>query len=106
MTHPPDATPSELDGAPPGRGTPRRADAIRFRRGLRSVRERSWELELLLSGAVVIALVQLPSEVDAAFWRLDAQLDRGAGAIGLDAAFPRGARWDRSTYGPVARFWR
>jgi len=30
---------------------------------------------------VVIALVQLPSEVDAAFWRLDAELDRGAGAV-------------------------
>jgi hypothetical protein len=42
----------------------------RFSQGLRQ----TWELELLISGAVVFALLQLPSAVDAAYERLDPHL--------------------------------
>jgi hypothetical protein len=46
-----------------------KADSIRerFGRGLRQ----TWELELVISGAVAFALLQLPSAVDRAFERLD-----------------------------------
>lgn len=39
--------------------------------------ERTWELELLISGAVAFALLQLPGRVDGAFTRLAAQLGGG-----------------------------
>jgi hypothetical protein len=42
----------------------------RFGRGLRQ----TWELELVISGAVAFALLQLPSAVDRAFERLDPHL--------------------------------
>ncbi|HYO16480.1 MAG TPA: hypothetical protein VE685_25060 [Thermoanaerobaculia bacterium] len=50
----------------------------RFPRGLRQ----TWELELLISGAVVFALLQLPSALHNAFDRLDPHLD-GTARIGL-----------------------
>ncbi|HEU0053350.1 MAG TPA: hypothetical protein VFQ39_09245, partial [Longimicrobium sp.] len=40
---------------------------------------RPWELELLISGAVTFALMQLPGRVDAAFRALDPHLDVGGG---------------------------
>lgn len=46
----------------------------RLRRWLDDVHRRTWELELLLSGAVVFALLKLPGRVDAAYARLDAGL--------------------------------
>lgn len=46
----------------------------RLRRWLDDVHRRTWELELLLSGAVVFALLKLPDRVDRAYWRLDAGL--------------------------------
>lgn len=46
----------------------------RLRRWLDDVHRRTWELELLLSGAVVFALLKLPERVDAAYARLDAGL--------------------------------
>lgn len=50
------------------------AASPRLRRWLDDVHRRTWELELLLSGAVVFALLKLPQRVDAAYARLDAGL--------------------------------
>lgn len=105
-------------------------------RDLSGVYERTWELELLISGAVVFALLQLPDRVDAWYWRTEQHLGGAlqdaafmlyyylklilytliftfvvhlaaraywVGLIGLDAAFPRGVQWDRSSYGPITR---
>jgi hypothetical protein len=47
-------------------------------KGARIVLSGAWEQELIISGAVVFALVQLPSLVDAAFHRLDGRVS-GAG---------------------------
>lgn len=46
----------------------------RLREWLDDVHRRTWELELLLSGAVVFALFRLPEKVDEAYLRLDAGL--------------------------------
>src|SRR5687768_9169383 len=35
--------------------------------------DRTWELELLIAGAVVFALIQLPSVMDELFWRAQVQ---------------------------------
>ena len=48
--------------------------SARLREWLDDVHRRTWELELLLSGAVVFALFRLPEKVDAAYVRLDAGL--------------------------------
>lgn len=48
--------------------------AQRLRRWLDDVHRRTWELELLLSGAVVFALLRLPAAVDDAYLRLEAGL--------------------------------
>lgn len=50
------------------------AASHRLRRWLDDVHRRTWELELLLSGAVVFALLKLPARADAAYARLDAGL--------------------------------
>jgi hypothetical protein len=50
----------------------------RFAHGLRQ----TWELEMLISGAVVFALLQLPSAVDQGYERLDPHLE-GSLAYGL-----------------------
>lgn len=95
---------------------------------------RPWELELLISGAVVFSLVQMPGQVDEWFAGVQPHVAErthfGAfmlytyvklilytlitcfvlhltmraywvGLIGLETVFPRGVRWDNSTYGPV-----
>ena len=53
--------PAEPGEAPPGE---------RFKKGLRQ----TWELEMLISGAVVFALLQLPTAVDHVYERLDPHL--------------------------------
>jgi hypothetical protein len=53
-------------------------DGERFPHGLRQ----TWELELLISGAVVFALLQLPSGVDRVYERLDPHL-AGTAAFGV-----------------------
>jgi len=64
------------DQSSPGPGEP--PDGERFARGLRQ----TWELEMLISGALVFALLQLPSAVDQAYERLDPHLADGlAGAL-------------------------
>ena len=55
-------------------GHDRLGGAHRLRRWLDDVHRRTWELELLLSGAVVFALLKLPGRVDVVYERLDAGL--------------------------------
>ena len=95
---------------------------------------RPWELELLISGAVVFSLLQVPGAVDAAFARVQPHLAGAShmgvfmlylygkiilytliscfvlhlgaraywvGLIGLETVFPRGVRWEDTTYGPL-----
>lgn len=62
MAGAPAAAREELDGS------------ARLRAWLDDVHRRTWELELLLSGAVVFALFRLPEKVDAAYFLLDARL--------------------------------
>lgn len=59
-------------------GSGESAAGERFPRGLRQ----TWELELLISGAVVFALLQLPSRVDEVYGRLDPHL-AGTVAFGV-----------------------
>ncbi|MDX1501509.1 MAG: hypothetical protein R3325_04035 [Thermoanaerobaculia bacterium] len=54
------------------------------RRFLRNLHERTWELELLLSGAVVFALSRLPAAVDGVYQRLEPGL---AGDVSMAAFF-------------------
>lgn len=101
-------------------------------RGLRPI----WELELIISGAVAFALLQLPSAVNQAYDRLDPHLAGTlqdgvfivyyystlalytmiatflihlvarafwVGLMGLETVFPQGVRWEKLTYGPVAK---
>lgn len=42
-----------------------------FHRETKIAYDRTWELELLISGAVVFALLQLPGALDRWFWRVD-----------------------------------
>jgi hypothetical protein len=82
--------------APPSPGEPRGddapddpsydADAIRRRRVSRRTRQllkdlhqRTWELELFISGAVTFVLAQLPARVDAVYFAADPFLADGAG---------------------------
>lgn len=97
---------------------------------------RPWELELLISGALVFAMLQIPGELDAWIHGVQPKLDGGGmlvafvvwyylklatyalaagfavhllvrgywvGAIGLEAVFPEGIRWDRTRTGPILR---
>src|SRR5688500_6169378 len=54
------------EGAPSGTGELHRKTAAAY--------DRTWELELLISGAVVFALLQFPSALDRWFWRVDPHL--------------------------------
>lgn len=67
-TSPPrDDTPSPDDHTPPSddaaAGRPRRLSR-RARRVLRDLHQRTWELEFLMSGALAVALGQLPGRID------------------------------------------
>jgi hypothetical protein len=52
--------------------------AERDRTSTHEPRSRPWELELLISGAVTFALLQLPGRVDGVFRTLEPQVDGGA----------------------------
>ncbi|MBV9111035.1 MAG: hypothetical protein JO306_16635, partial [Gemmatimonadetes bacterium] len=97
---------------------------------------RPWELELLISGALVFAILQIPGELDTWIHGIEPKLDGGGmlvafiiwyylklatyalaagfavhllvrgywvGAIGLEAVFPEGIRWDKTRAGPILR---
>jgi hypothetical protein len=67
---------TDADQPPTDPGEP--PEGERFAHGLRQ----TWELEMLISGAVVFALLQLPSAVDQGYERLDPHLE-GSLAYGL-----------------------
>ena len=48
---------------------------------LRDLMRRTWEMELLISGAVVFALLQIPARLDAGFDLLDPHLSRALGLL-------------------------
>lgn len=61
----------------PRRGSPR------LRRLLRELHHQTWELELLISGLVAFALIQLPEPMDQAQRLLIPQLGEGARLVGI-----------------------
>ena len=123
----------QTDATPPPPSDPKKPSRPeRFAHGLRQ----TWELELVISGAVAFALLQLPSAVTAAYDRIEPHLAdalrSGAfivyyyaklaiytliatflshiiaraywvGLVGLEAVFPRGPRWDQTSYGPISK---
>ena len=64
------------DSTSPGPPEPSRRDQP-ARRDLIDVYRRTWELELLISGAVVFALLQLPGAVDSWFFRVENRVGVG-----------------------------
>jgi hypothetical protein len=84
--------PAEGSHASPGGAQPPSAAAsadgdaahtIASRRGHGVVFSGAWEQELIISGAVVFALMQVPGTVDAAFARLQPHLSEGTFMIGV-----------------------
>ncbi|MEQ9569330.1 MAG: hypothetical protein RLN75_04005 [Longimicrobiales bacterium] len=75
----PEQPPSSDDSPPPS--VPRRRLSRRARRVLRDLHQRTWELEFLMSGALAVALGQLPGRVDGAFNRALPLADEGAGLV-------------------------
>ncbi|HEX2252657.1 MAG TPA: hypothetical protein VHQ65_05270 [Thermoanaerobaculia bacterium] len=65
--------PDEIETHPASGAAPG-TESSRLRDFLEDVHRRTWELELLLSGAVVFALFRLPAKADESYLRLEAQL--------------------------------
>jgi hypothetical protein len=76
---PPDGPPADADAPDRAERIRRRRVSRRTRRLLKDLHQRTWELELFISGAVTFVLAQLPAQVDAVYFRLDPFLADGAG---------------------------
>ena len=70
-------SPPAPDDAPRGR----RRISRRNRQVLRDLHHRTWELELLVSGAVLFLLAQVPAPLDRTFHRLDPLLGETSGLL-------------------------
>ena len=73
----PEAPPPTSPGSPGGR----RRISRRNRQVLRDLHHRTWELELLVSGAVLFLLSQVPAPLDQAYHRLDPLLGETSGLV-------------------------
>ncbi len=71
----PDETRSQQPRARPTRGS------RRLRRLLKDLHQRTWELEMLISGAIAFALWQVPGEVDTTYARIAPTLAGGASVL-------------------------
>lgn len=77
---PDDRTPPVPDAPDTPGGRPRRLSR-RARRVLRDLHQRTWELEFLMSGALAVALGQLPGRIDDGYNRVFPLLGEGLGLL-------------------------